>query len=71
MVTKIISINPGGLNAFGIVGIVFIILKLTHLISWKWIWVLSPFWIGLAASIIIITIMALALFWVTWKEGNR
>jgi len=25
--------------------IVFIVLKLTGLINWSWLWVLSPFWI--------------------------
>lgn len=30
----------------GILGIIFIVLKLTHEIAWSWIWVLSPFWIG-------------------------
>lgn len=28
-----------------IVQVVFIILKLTKLIDWSWIWVLSPMWI--------------------------
>ena len=25
--------------------IIFIILKLTHIITWSWLWVLSPIWI--------------------------
>lgn len=25
--------------------IVFVILKLTHVVDWSWWWVLSPFWI--------------------------
>ena len=29
-----------------ILGVVFIVLKLTKTISWSWLWVLSPFWIG-------------------------
>lgn len=31
-----------------ILGIVFIILKLTGNITWPWVWVLAPFWIPLA-----------------------
>lgn len=31
------------MNAYFVVGIVFIILKLCDLISWSWVWVLSPF----------------------------
>jgi uncharacterized protein (DUF983 family) len=29
---------------FSILGIVFIILKLCHVIDWGWMWVLAPFW---------------------------
>lgn len=29
-----------------LLGVAFIVLKLTHVISWSWLWVLSPFWIG-------------------------
>ena len=25
--------------------IIFIVLKLTHIITWSWLWVLSPIWI--------------------------
>lgn len=28
--------------------IVFVALKLTHVIDWSWIWVFSPLWIGAA-----------------------
>ncbi len=29
----------------GILGLIFITLKLTGVIGWSWWWVLSPFWI--------------------------
>lgn len=32
--------------------IAFIILKLTHVIEWPWIWVLSPFWIPLLILVV-------------------
>ena len=35
-----------------ILQIVFIVLKLCKVISWKWIWVLSPTWISLLIVII-------------------
>ena len=34
--------------------IVFVILKLCDVISWSWWWVLSPLWIDLGLSLIII-----------------
>ena len=35
----------GGVGFVGLLTIVFIVLKLLHVIDWRWIWVLSPVWI--------------------------
>ena len=43
---------------FGILGIVFIVLKLTGNIAWSWWWVTAPFWAPLAA------VICLSLFFV-------
>lgn len=40
--------NNSGIGITGILGIIFIGLKLCGVIKWSWLWVLSPFWIGLA-----------------------
>jgi hypothetical protein len=37
--------NSGGIGCIGVVQIVLIVLKLTDLIHWTWLWVLSPTWI--------------------------
>lgn len=29
-------------------GLLFIALKLTGYITWPWVWILAPFWLGLA-----------------------
>ena len=42
--------------------IAFVILKLCKVITWSWIWVLSPLWIGSALGILLILI---ACVW--WK----
>lgn len=47
-----------GLGLLEILGIVFIILKLTKVIDWSWWWVLSPFWIS-AILIILVIIIAI------------
>ena len=39
--------NSNGVGFIGLLQLVFIILKLTKVISWSWIWVLSPIWIEL------------------------
>jgi hypothetical protein len=37
----------------GILGLIFITLKLTGHITWSWLWVLAPFWIPLGILILI------------------
>jgi len=37
-----------------VLGIVFIVLKLTGTITWSWWWVLSPWWISLILAFIIL-----------------
>lgn len=41
-----------------ILTIVFVVLKLTGNITWAWIWVLSPLWISILATIAILAIFA-------------
>jgi hypothetical protein len=48
-----------GIGFTGVLTIVFIILKLTNLISWSWWWVLSPIWIELGIVMFIIAIIAI------------
>ena len=45
-----VSVN-NGINLGGLLAIVFIILKLTHVIAWSWWWVLAPLWVGPALGI--------------------
>lgn len=42
--------------------IAFIVLKLTKVITWSWIWVLSPLWISLAIASIILIIFFKCIF---------
>lgn len=51
----------GGASFTEILQIVFIILKLCHVVEWSWIWVLAPTWISLVIAIIVIII---AIIWV-------
>lgn len=37
-----------------ILGLLFITLKLTGYIDWSWWWVLSPFWISLILTVVLI-----------------
>ena len=51
--------TSGGVGFVGLLTIVFIVLKLLKVISWSWIWVLSPVWITFALYIIIVVITEL------------
>lgn len=56
---KKITVSVGGLPTLLLVA--FIVLKLCKVITWSWIWVLSPLWIPLALSTIV-GIVLLLLF---------
>lgn len=53
--TKSVSVN---FPILGILGLIFITLKLTGYITWSWLWVLSPFWIPLAIALFIFLLVA-------------
>lgn len=57
MKEKNVNVNIGGLFSTLLL-VAFIVLKLCHVIEWSWLWVLSPLWIPLALSIIIVAIVA-------------
>lgn len=39
------SVKRGGMGTLSVLTLIFIVLKLTGLIDWSWVWVLSPVWI--------------------------
>ena len=43
-----------GMGFVGLLTIVFIVLKLTKVISWSWLWVLSPLWRSLIIGLFLI-----------------
>ena len=49
----------GGIGFLGTLTILFIALKLTHIIDWSWWWVLAPLWIPVAVVLGIIVIVAI------------
>lgn len=52
--------SSAGIRFAGLLTIAFIVLKLTHIIEWSWIWVLSPLWIETILSLIIILVIIFA-----------
>lgn len=60
------SSSSGGIGFFGLLTIVFIVLKLTGYIDWHWFWVVSPVLIP-----IIFGLGILGLFIIAWFTENR
>lgn len=51
--------SSGGVGFAGLLGLLFIGLKLGHVITWSWLWVLAPFWLPLAVVGLILTAIAI------------
>jgi hypothetical protein len=51
------STSSGGIGFCGLLGVLFIALKLTHAINWSWLWVLAPLWGGFVLALAIIMIV--------------
>ncbi len=55
------STASGGTSIAGLLGVAFVVLKLTGVITWSWWWVTAPFWGGLALVLGIFGIGALVI----------
>lgn len=53
--------SGGGIGFCGLLAIVFIVLKLCHVIEWSWLWVLAPLWIPFAIVIVVLIIVAIIM----------
>lgn len=53
------SSSSGGIGVFGLLGVAFVVVKLTGFIDWSWWWVTLPFWGGLAFVLAIIAFVGL------------
>lgn len=47
------------LGVLDFIGIIFVILKLTHVIAWSWWYVLMPFWLALAILVFVAGVLVL------------
>lgn len=53
------SSSSSGIGILGLLGVVFVTLKLCGVINWSWWYVTMPFWGGIALSLAIIAIVFL------------
>ncbi len=49
----------GGISFSGLLLIAFIVLRLTNVIKWSWLWVLSPLWVPIILFIIVFAVSVL------------
>jgi MFS superfamily sulfate permease-like transporter len=50
------STQSGGIPLETLLTVLFVALKLTHVIAWSWWWVFAPVWVSLALVVIFISI---------------
>lgn len=56
------SNSSGGVGVVGLLGVAFVVLKLTHVIDWSWWWVTLPFWAGFLILLIIVIVFFLFIY---------
>lgn len=52
------SSTSSGVGIAGLLGVAFVVLKLTGYIDWSWWWVTAPFWIPTVVVIAILIVFA-------------
>jgi hypothetical protein len=55
------SSGASGIGVTGLLGVVFVTLKLLGKIEWSWWYVTMPFWIG------IVIVFTIILFWLAYE----
>ena len=63
-------IGSAGLGVLGVLTIIFVVLKLLHIIEWSWLLVFPPALIGLALKIILI-IGAVLMVMLGTRRGRK
>jgi phosphoglycerol transferase MdoB-like AlkP superfamily enzyme len=48
--------KSSGISIGGILGVAFVVLKLTGVINWSWWWVTAPFWAPLAVALVVMLV---------------
>lgn len=60
--SKKVNVTVPYVNTIGMLGVAFVVLKLTGVINWSWWWVTLPFYGGcVVVALIVVVIVVLAL----------
>lgn len=63
--------SGGGIGVVGLLGVVFVALKLTHVIDWSWWYVTMPFWGGFAFLLGALAVWILAMIIGGLRNANK
>ena len=67
-----VKFEDSAFGIYGLVGIALVVLKLTGVIDWSWLWVTLPFWLPLAIVVIFfVTGCAIDLCCLIYREIKR
>lgn len=58
------STASGGIGLPAALFLVFLVLKLTGVITWSWVWVTAPLWISFAIGLLIAVPLIILGIWV-------
>ena len=64
------SKSSGGIGVLGLLGVVFVTLKLCGVINWSWWWVTAPFW-GVFALLGLMAVVLLPMAYAYDVRQNR
>lgn len=64
-IDKINMIDEASLSGMLLLTILFVILKLTGVIGWTWLWVLSPLWLPVLITIAIWVVITAVMLFIT------
>lgn len=57
--------TSSGIGFVGALTLLFVGLKLAHVINWSWWWVLSPLWISWGVALVLVALVVMV------REGRR
>ena len=63
------SSASGGIGLFGVLGVVFVVLKLCGVIDWSWWWVTAPFWGPVALFLVVLAICGMVVVGYAMSQG--
>lgn len=63
--------TAGGIGFCGLLAVAFIVLKLTGVINWSWLWVLAPIWIPAVIAVGILLICLVVVLCCELLKGSH